>query len=365
MVQLSRYRGIAVVIGSLLITWTIVDLALTGLVGFTGRWLPHAEVPTDSQVYQVTGARISSMLLHPEPVGVGTSSPLGVLFGQSSLGASVDSKVLEEHDGLSMRWLNLHGWGSSINLMTDVTELFFLSRLRPNVVVIAINPFMLIAADFPTQHALLAKQEGKRLKPWIWFYNNRYVLNHGSRLLTHRIKLGLCRMFGFSLRAIFPAQPELAAPGPRKRLPAESPAARAERLAWYQKFGWYDPGSYSPDSSNARSLVEVVRMSREIGAAVCIVLMPEHSAQRKKTPGEAIRCLAEINRINFPDHPVPVYDLRDAVADDLFVDVVHPGIDAMTPVSILVGRCVQDLISGRPAPERIQTHLDLTQEKDR
>jgi hypothetical protein len=365
MVQLSRYRGIAVVVGSLLVVWAIIDLTLTGLVGFTGCWLPNGEAPTDSQVYRVTGARISSMLLHPEPVGVGTSSPLGVLFGQSSLGSSVDTKVLEEHDALPMRWLNLHGWGTSINLMSDITELLFLSRLKPNVVVIAINPFMLIGIDFPTQHALLAKQEGKRLKAWIWLYNNRFVLNHGSRLLTHRIKLGLCRMFGFSFRSVFPALPEHVVPGPRKRLPAESPAAQAERLAWYQKFGWYDPGRYSPDSSNARSLVEVVRMSREMGAAVCIVLMPEHSAHRKKIPGEAIRCFAEINRINFPDHPVPVYDLRDTVPDDLFLDVVHPGIDAMTPVSILVGRCAKDLVSGRPAPERLQTGLDHTQEKDR
>ena len=103
-----------------------------------------------------------------------------------------------------MRWLNLHGWGSSVNLVGDVAELLFLSGLKPNVVVIGINPFMLIGMNFPTQHALQAADEGKRLKPWIWVYNNRFAVNQAGRVLTHRTKLELCRMFGFGLSAIYP-----------------------------------------------------------------------------------------------------------------------------------------------------------------
>ena len=189
MLQLERYRGISVVAAGLLAFSAILDSSLTAVVGFSGRWLPNAEAPTDTTVYQVTGAKLTEMLARPEPLGVGTDHPLGVLLGQSSLGASVDAAVLEAHDGLPMRWLNLHGWGSSVNLVSDVSELLFLSGLKPNAVVIGINPYMLIGMNFPTQHAEIAVGEGKTLKPWIWVYNNRFVVNQGGRLLTHRIKL--------------------------------------------------------------------------------------------------------------------------------------------------------------------------------
>ena len=141
---------------------------------------------------------------------------------------------------------------------------------------------------------------------------------------------------------------DLSKPSPRKRLAPEAPAAQEKRLEMYQKLGFFEPGRYRPDSSNALSLVKLIRASRKRGAKVCIVLMPEHSAFRTRVPTAGARCFAEINRINFPDDPVPVYDLRDRVSDDMFVDVVHPGVDAMTPISILVGQCVRDLLSGHP-----------------
>src|SRR5437763_206053 len=134
MFQLKRYRGIAAVAAGLLVWLAILDILLTTVAGFSGRWLPNAEVPTDTTVYQVAGGKLSEMLARAEQVGVGTDHPFGVLLGQSSLGASVDSEVLAEHDGLPMRWLNLHGWGSSVNLVGDVAELLFLSGLKPNVV---------------------------------------------------------------------------------------------------------------------------------------------------------------------------------------------------------------------------------------
>jgi len=354
MLQLARYRGPTVVIAGLLVWLVVLDIALTSAVGFTGGWLPNSELPTDSGVFLVTGGRLSGIRAQPEPVGLGTEKPFGVFLGQSSLGATVESDVVEQQDGLPLRWLNLHGWGSSVNLVRDVAELLFLSDLKPNIVVFAINPFMLIGIDFPTQHAFLAEEEGKNLKKWIWIYNNRAPVNHGCRVLMHRIKLGLCRRFGFDFRALYPAKPDPWKTSPRTRLAPDSPAQQAVRLEHFRKLGWFEPGRYSPESTSSRALVDLVRESRARGAKVGIILMPEHSAMRKRVPAEGARCFAEINRINFRDDPVPVYDLRDSISDDLFVDVVHPGVDGTRPASTLVAQCVRDILSAHPAPEKLR-----------
>jgi hypothetical protein len=138
------------------------------------------------------------------------------------------------------------------------------------------------------------------------------------------------------------------------RLPPESAAERAERLELAQVLGWFDPGRYSPETPNSRALVELIREGRATGAKVGIILMPEHSLFRTRCPAEAGECFAKINRINFPDDPVPVYDLRDRIADDLFRDLLHPGVDAVEPISIPVGESVRDLLSGHPSPERLR-----------
>ena len=285
-------------------------------------------------------------------MGLGTDRPLGVLLGQSGLGTDVDARVLEEADGEAMRWENLHGWGSSVNLMVDVSDLLMLSGLKPNVVILGLSPVLLVGTNFVIQHPLLARQQGKWIKPWIWTYNNRLVVNHGTRLITNRIKLWLCRRFGFGLPAIYPPKPDTAPPT-RRRVPRESARAEALRLETYEKVGWFDPGHYSPSSSNSRSLVKIIRDCRRLGATVGIVLMPETSLMRRLTPAEAVDLFAEINRIDFAEDPVPVYNLRSCVPDEMFHDVIHVNIDAMNAVSTLVARCVKDLLSAHPAPDRL------------
>jgi hypothetical protein len=55
-----------------------------------------------------------------------------------------------------------------------------------------------------------------------------------------------------------------------------------------------------------------------------------------------------------PDRGRPVYDLRDVIPDEAFTDTIHADFDAMEPTSIWVGRCVHDLLSEHPAPERLR-----------
>src|SRR5262249_52307255 len=93
------------------------------------------------------------------------------------------------------------------------------------------------------------------------------------------------------------------------------------------------------------SLVEIVQSSRDRGAKVAIILLPEHSLFRRLIPPEAVRCFDEINQTYFPDDPVSIYNLRDRLSDDLFHDTDHASVDGAEPVSEMVGECVHDFVT--------------------
>jgi hypothetical protein len=352
MFELTRYRGLATVGAGILVAMGVADISLTLMLGFIGRWLPHGEYPTPSEVFARTGELIAGVMQAPEKVGIGTDIQLGVLLGQSGLGAAADTKVLTERHGAPIRWLNLHGWGSSIHGIHDVYDLIRIGGLKPNIVVLAINPFMLVGDTIHDSHPYLIKKQGKRLKPWVWIYNNRRLLNDGVRIALHHLKLELCQTFGFGLSALYPPYPDpWHRPSGPRRADQESAEERAERLEYDEHLGWFDATRYSPESSNSRALVEIVREARRAGAKVCIILLPEHSAFRDRIPPEAVSCFAEINRINFAEDPVPVYNLRKRLSDEQFSDLQHVSVRAMEQISIVIANCVRDCLSGHSAPE--------------
>jgi hypothetical protein len=355
MFQPSRYRGVALVAIGIVIALGCLDAALTAAVGFTGRFLPNGESPTDGSVYTDTGARIARLLSEPRGTNAGAGAPLGILFGQSTLGSGVDARVLEENDDSELRWANLNGWGGSINRTRDIADLFFASGLKPDVVLLCINPYMLVGHEFEIEHKQALRKPGGSIRPWIWAYDNRFVVNHLSRELWHRAKLGLLRAFRFGFTALYRPSRDHDDSSRRKRLPSLSAKELAERVEGEAELGWFDPHRYDPEGSNARSLVEIVRESRKAGSKVGIILLPERSIHRDRIPPEAIRCFDEINRRNFPDDPVPVYNLRDRIPDDQFIDTDHPGLDAMPSISIMVGECVRDLLSDHPSPRTSRT----------
>ncbi len=351
MIQLSRYRGLALILAILGSTIVLLDVGLSATVGFTGRFLPDREGPTDEAVYKGVWVRMLPLLLpdlRPEP-----GTPIGLLFGQSTLGAGIDARMLDEADGLPIRWANLHGWGGSVNRTRDLVEFAFLAGLKPDVVLIGINPYMLLGHNFEEDHRLAARRQGTSFKRWIWTYDNRYIMNHLLRHAMTRVRLGLLEAFDFGFLSLYPMDPSAITPKPREKLTPLTPAQMDERVEIAREVGWADPAAYRPDSSNSRSLVEIVRGCRARGAKVAIILMPEYSKFRRIFPPEAVRCFDEINRLYFPDDPVPIYDLRDRIGDELFFDTDHAGVDAMPPISKMAALCVRDLLSGHPDPKHL------------
>ena len=129
MFRLSRYRGVALVVAAILLALGLLDLSLTAAVGFTGRFLPNREEPQDESAFTLAGGRISEVLsLALGEAGIGTETPLGVVLGLSSMRYAVDFGILAENDGLPLRWLNLGGWGRSINRICAYLRTALLER---------------------------------------------------------------------------------------------------------------------------------------------------------------------------------------------------------------------------------------------
>jgi hypothetical protein len=358
MFTLSRYRGLALVVASVVLAMVLLDQTLRVTVGFVGRFCPDGESPTDTEVLEGTGQRISGLLAVLKRPSSDGETAFGVMLGQSTLHHGVDAEVLDENDGLPLRWVKFESYGGSLNRIRDISEMVFSSGLRPHTTLFCINPSMLVGFNFETGHRMMLRTERQFRRKWSWVYDNQLVINHLARIACHHTKLALFQSFGFNFSALYRASQSPWKPRSREGRHSESAEELARGLEQYREFGCFDPGRYSPENSNARSLVRMICAARQAGSKAAIILLPEHSLLRGSIPPEAIRCLENLNRANFPDDPVPIYDLRDRIADNLFYDLIHPGRDAVRPISILVGACVHDALSGHPSPERFRKHTD-------
>ncbi len=274
MIELARYRGFALAGLALALALALVDLGLSALVGPASRWLPHGEYPVDRSTVTFAGQRVVGADRDLRRAGTEPSTGLGLLLGQSTLECGVVAAVLEADDGLALRWLNLYGEGGSIHKIDELADLVFAGGIRPAVVVLAINPYMLVGNDYEVIRAAELAATNNRIKPWVWTWDNRVLANHLAMMAVEAGRARLFGAFGLGLASLF-------APHPR---PWEVPEVRAtrhktapeleSRLEYNRRIGWLDPKRYTSSASNAVALAGLIRRFHAVGSEVVIVAMP-------------------------------------------------------------------------------------------
>jgi hypothetical protein len=345
LISIARCRGPLFVLVGLVIALGVADQLMKATLGSTARWLAGKEYPADRRVVAHAGERLAGI------VGRGkTPGRVGLLLGQSTLEAGIDPAVLDAEAGLPLRWLNLYGVGGSINKIDDIAELVFASGLRPEVVVFAINPYMLVGIDYGRVRASERTNSGNWIKPWVWTLENRLVFNHVVQTAIHRARLALIKASGQGIDAMYPAAADPWAVIYPQHVAHRDASGLRSRMDYDRSIGWLDPANYNVTNSNATTLVKLVRRFRDEGTKVVIVLMPERSIFREAMPKEALDCLATINRDEFPGRPVPIVSLVDQVPDPLFLDLDHLDPEGRALCSKLVARRLHELISREPAP---------------
>jgi hypothetical protein len=348
---MSRFRGIASALAGLIVAVALVDLGLTALVGPTSHWLPYGEYPADRWLTTFAGRRLVGVERDLRRAGTEPSTGLGILLGQSTLECGVDAAALEADDGLALRWLNLFGEGGSIHKIDELADLVFVGGIRPAVVVFAINPYMLVGNDYEVIRAAERLATNNRIKPWVWTWDNRVLVNHLALLAVHEGRVRFFGSFGPGLASLF-------APHPR---PWEVPVVKgtthrtapelASRLEYNRRIGWLDPKRYAPSGSNAAALADLIRRFRAIGSEVVIVELPLRGPFRAALPPEARACIAAVARDADPGRPAPVIDLEDKVPDAMFLDLDHLDADGRALCSRLLAGRLRDLLA--PAAARL------------
>jgi hypothetical protein len=340
MLEPARYLGIFVVVLSILAALVVEDLLLVAIVGHWPPWLLPHESPIGWEGTPIAAGKVAGVAVESRNPQSNGRRRLAVILGQSTAREGLDPTVLEAQGPPTLRWLSLCGSGGSISFLTDPADVLFFSKLNPELVVLAINPYMLAGHPYqpPTSYVeasgvlhhlgagefYQARTELASLfESQSWIFEHRRIINHQMRVATFRSRLKLFQLCGLQADALYAPlkDPWIVQ---RSGYPPHQSEQRLQRVwAASERLGRFSPASYSVEDAPARSLVDIIAHSRLVGAKVYVVLMPEKSVWRNIVPPEAEKCLQAALANHFGETRPPVIDLRATLADDLFSDYYH------------------------------------------
>jgi hypothetical protein len=325
-------------------------------------WLASGDSTIEGGQEAIVGGRIAGALAQERASGAQGPSDLGIVLGSSAVGMAIETDRLEAEAGpkVPSRWLSLFANGANLEDIDHLAELIFGSDLRPKLLVLGIHPGLLarsddyltdrltidtgvLDAELAARHLLLAKKELAALSvvPLNRAFPNRTRISNRVRGLASLAKRRMFAAMGLGLDTLFRPDPDpwaarLLIPDASSPKMAEAEGRRAnvrdlaeapmrEGLHGPVKDkGWNDPDKYDVDGANARALIHLVREARSRDIEVAILLLPEASNLRASIPPEAMRCLRGALENGLAAAAPPVIDLRDALADSLFHDSIHP-----------------------------------------
>jgi hypothetical protein len=308
------------------------------------HWLPESDSTTDVTTFWSIGSQLAGVLR--DSGGRAVVEPherLGALLGSSTLECSVDPALLEtESKGRPIRWLSLTGPGVNAGDLERMGRLLLRSGLRPDITVFVMSPGVLAQTDsflsdpvafdlaavrrhLAERHPMLAKEEAESilLAPWNRAFPNRTRVSHWLRTSLFQARLDLFAKMGYGVAHVFAPRhnPWLVSTWTQKQHAAPD-FLETQMKGWRGK-GWFNRASYSPDGPEMRNFLRLIRTLCDAGSEVVIVLVPESSRLRNSIPPAAVNSLATaLNRAFGPTAP-PVLNLRDAIPDPLFFDLVH------------------------------------------
>jgi hypothetical protein len=275
---------------------------------------------------------------------------LCVLVGISDLREAADLKTLSTEAGNSWRFLGGAGAGPGVSAIRDFAELLINSSLRPDLVVIGLNPVQLLDTMLPNRIERVAAAAEKEnasafsaavdlLKRSIWMHERRKDISLAAQDLLHVMKAWALRRFGVSIATIDPRSPwrEMIKIMGADRFPDRvlQSGMVVEDLA-----GAFKRDTYVNSTESRSILYAIARSLRSQGAKVMIVLMPGASMLESREPPGIDKYIEEQIKQDLNDPGIIVKDYRGKVADDGFVDLVHMNPRGSAAFSKLLGQDV-------------------------
>ena len=283
---------------------------------------------------------------------------LGVLVGISDLREAADLKTLSAEAGNSWRFLGGAGAGPGVSAAQHFAELFINSSLRPDLVIIGLNPIQLLDTILPGRIERISAEAEKEntsaystavdlLKRSIWVVQRRKDISLAAQDLLHAVKAAVLQQFGVSVAAIDPRSPwrEMIKILGTDRLPER---VLQDGLVVPELAGAFNRDTYVNSTESRSILYAIVRSFRSQGAKVMIVLMPGHSMLESREPPGIDKYIEERIKQDLNDPGVIIKDYRGKVADEGFVDLVHMNASGSAAFSKLLGQDVGALSMSQP-----------------
>jgi hypothetical protein len=364
MFDLSRFRGIAVALVAMGIA--LAGCSLIARAGFKERpfWLSEGDSTMEGGQDAVVGRRIAGVLAEQHRRGKSSSElDLGVALGASAVGMAIEPTLLESSGDPSIprRWLSLYANGANLRDLSGLSRLLLDSGLRPRLLVLGIHPSLLARSDhylsddvtFNAAPVLAAFRE-RRLRDakdefMVYMggflnvaFPNRTRISHSSRVAVIKAKRQIFARLGLRADSLYapdsdPWTVHLLMPDPDEKdqmleskrehvsvREVDEGVLREGLRGQVKDKGWSNPANYRTEGLNARSLIAIIRKSREQGIQTVIVLLPEASLMRASVPPEAMECLMKVLDNAFGSASPSVINLREALSEHLFHDTIHP-----------------------------------------
>lgn len=344
--------GIALLLSAAILNGLLLLLDKTPAM----RWLP-ARLTGGGFVEDVQ-QRIAGAIEAYRDGSVTGDKYLCVLVGISDLREAADLKILSAEAGNSWRFLGGAGAGPGVSTIRDFAELFINSSLRPDLVVIGLNPVQLLDTILPGRIEGVADVAAKRnesayrtavalLKRSVWVRERRKDVSLTVGDLLHTVKARVQQQFGLSVATLDPRSPwrEMIKIMGTDRFPER---VLQNGLGMLDSAGAFKRETYV-DSIESRSILyAMTRSFRSQGARVVIVLMPGHSMLESRQPLGVDTFLEDQIIQDLNDPGVVVMNYRGKVADRGFVDLVHMNPNGTAAFSKLLGQDVGALPMSQP-----------------
>lgn len=348
----SRFRDrtgpVVRVAGLVALCAVALDLLLSLSLGLSPHALGREEM-VDPDGLQLLAARVEAVSRQRQG-GAAAVSKLAVAVGLSTGREDIAPKLFEAQTEGRYRMLNLAASGGSVGEMRAYTEPLLASRLRPDLLVVAVHPSWLAGRQLRAPLSPMPEWGAAGLtwpavcdhawawRQWLaqhsWLLVNRAAMHAKMRrgMLSLRLRLGA--WLAMPLRDLVPEAP--GDPWEVRSLYTDAHAAPdflATQLREWTAAGWFDAERLG-ESDEARGLREWLPALQALSPRVVMVLMPEADAFRTRVPEQGAQSLRGLAADAQP--PIPVLDLRASMPASAFRDQAHLNADGRRQFTVLL-----------------------------
>ncbi len=247
---------------------------------------------------------------------------LCTVIGFSGGQEGIDIEQLAKEDGSPVRYLGLCGaCDGTMRGLTSLVSPLYESELRPDLVILAMNPYHLVVRPF--QPSL-----------------QRADIKYGVDVRLVKLRRQILRLFQVDVDPRYQGQDPWR--GMTKNYFEPVPSWLLERRAEiYGERGYFDANRYENSHEQNLYLRRLVAASRSRGAEFLIVLMPHHPILYDRIPASATQALRATINEAFGDDAPPILDYQQAMEEQEFYDVSHLNGAGRATFTSLLARDIQ------------------------